>query len=93
MEIIELVQQQHNIKIGDICGDIEPNITEDNYKKWHYCKLPTKHHLYGQAIEDCFEDMDGYLFASNSEYGNQVNFCPMCGYAAKLKIEKGNAHG
>ena len=30
MKIIELVQQQHNIKIGDICGDIEPNITEDS---------------------------------------------------------------
>ena len=29
MKTIELVQQQHNVKIGDICGDIEPNITED----------------------------------------------------------------
>jgi hypothetical protein len=30
MKIIELVKQQHNVKIGDVCGDIEPNITEDS---------------------------------------------------------------
>ena len=30
MKMIELVQQQHTVKIGDICGDIEPNITEDS---------------------------------------------------------------
>jgi hypothetical protein len=29
MKIIELIKVDHNVKIGDICGDIEPNITED----------------------------------------------------------------
>jgi len=29
MKSIELVKIEHNVKIGDVCGDIEPNITED----------------------------------------------------------------
>jgi len=29
MNTLELVQLPHSVKIGDICGDIEPNITED----------------------------------------------------------------
>lgn len=29
MKRIDLIQQQHNVQIGDICGHIEPNITED----------------------------------------------------------------
>lgn len=29
MKTIELIQLQHSVKIGDRCGDIEPNITED----------------------------------------------------------------
>lgn len=30
MKTINLIQQQHNVQIGDICGHIEPNITEDS---------------------------------------------------------------
>lgn len=30
MKKINLIQQQHNVQIGDICGHIEPNITEDS---------------------------------------------------------------
>jgi len=30
MQRIELKQIPHNVKIGDICGDIEPNVTEDS---------------------------------------------------------------
>lgn len=30
MKRIELVQKNHNVKIGDICGDLIPNITEDS---------------------------------------------------------------
>ena len=30
MKRINLIQVEHNVKIGDICGDIEPNITEDS---------------------------------------------------------------
>jgi len=29
MNTLELVQLPHSVKIGDICGDIKPNITED----------------------------------------------------------------
>lgn len=29
MKTVELVQLEHEVKIGDVCGDIEPNITED----------------------------------------------------------------
>ena len=30
MKHIDLVEVQHNVKIGDKCGDIDPNITEDS---------------------------------------------------------------
>jgi hypothetical protein len=30
MRTIELTKVEHSIKIGDVCGDIEPNITEDS---------------------------------------------------------------
>lgn len=29
MKTLELVQQEHNVKVGQTCGDIEPNVTED----------------------------------------------------------------
>lgn len=29
MKRVDLVKLEHNVKIGDVCGDIEPNITED----------------------------------------------------------------
>ena len=29
MKIVELEQQTHTVKVGDVCGDIEPNITDD----------------------------------------------------------------
>lgn len=30
MKRIDLVQLEHDVKIGDVCGDIEPNVTEDS---------------------------------------------------------------
>ena len=30
MKTIELIKLEHTVKIGDKCGDIEPNITEDS---------------------------------------------------------------
>lgn len=64
----------------------EPNFDED-YKRFHHCEIPCKRHLYGAAIDECIQDLDGLLFVSNGEYGSQVNFCPMCGYEAKVKIK------
>lgn len=29
MKHVELIKIPHNVKIGDVCGDIEPNVTED----------------------------------------------------------------
>lgn len=64
----------------------EPNYCNENDKNFHYCEIPCKQHLYGCAIDECYEDLDGYLFVSNGEYGSQVNYCPACGYEAKRKI-------
>ena len=30
MKKVELIQVEHNIKVGDLCGHKEPNITEDS---------------------------------------------------------------
>lgn len=38
------------------------------------------------AVTDCVEYEDGTLVVDNGEYGNEVNFCPYCGYEAKVKI-------
>lgn len=64
----------------------KPNLPDD-YKKFHHCDVPGVYFLYGQAIDECQEDADGFLFVSNGEYGSQVNFCPICGYEAKRKIQ------
>ena len=65
----------------------EPNCTPENFKDLHYCELICKSHCYGAAIDECYQDQDGYLFVSNGEYGSQVNFCPVCGYEAIKKVE------
>ncbi len=65
-----------------------PNYSEEK-GNFHECEIPYKKHLFGAAITTCMEDMDGFLFVDNGEYGSQVNFCPMCGYEAKNKIVQG----
>ena len=57
----------------------------------HKCIVPTSNEddyrlLFGDAIELCREYEDGTLWVDNGEYGSQVNFCPVCGYEAKVKI-------
>lgn len=54
----------------------------------HNCKLPkeAKVHSWGAAVTTCYENNNGVLFVDNDEYQNQVNFCPFCGYEAKIKI-------
>lgn len=56
----------------------------------HKCVLSKKADitLWGKAITSCTEDEEGKLFVDNEEYGNQVNFCPICGYEAKVKIKE-----
>jgi len=41
---------------------------------------------FGAAITACHEDEDGALWCGNDEYGTRVNFCPFCGYKARLQI-------
>jgi len=53
----------------------------------HHCELahaPWKE--YGAAIAFCAEDEDGTLWVGNYEYCSQVDFCPVCGYKAKVPI-------
>lgn len=59
-------------------------------KERHECWVPNEAmiYAYGSAVDYCYEEEDGSLTASNGEYANQVNFCPICGYEAKVKIEK-----
>jgi hypothetical protein len=53
----------------------------------HDCDLlryPSQAH--GAAVESCFEDKDGKLWVDNVEYATQVNFCPACGYKARVPV-------
>ena len=58
------------------------------YKKGdHSCELDSDYECYGVAITTCYEGDDGRLWAGNGEYGSQVNFCPVCGFEAKVKVK------
>lgn len=57
-------------------------------QKAHCCLIFTDSCLYGCAITECWEADDGTLWADNGEYGSRVNYCPICGYESKNKIEK-----
>lgn len=53
----------------------------------HYCELyQNDYYQWAPAIELCFEDLDGRLFVENGEYGSQVNYCPQCGYKARVGV-------
>lgn len=55
----------------------EPYHANGRDKRWQY----------GAAIETCSEYDDGTLWVDNEEYGSPVNFCPFCGYKAKVSIK------
>ena len=48
-----------------------------------YKKMETE--SFPPAVDYCFEGEDGFLYASNGEYVNVVNFCPFCGFESKQK--------
>jgi hypothetical protein len=50
----------------------------------HFCSEDLPHSGYGAAITCCYETLDGQLMVENGEYGSQVNYCPYCGYKAKI---------
>ncbi len=43
--------------------------------------------LYGVAVVECNESVDGWLVVDNAEYGNRVNYCPFCGYKAIIQMK------
>lgn len=45
----------------------------------HRCDIWGDAIEYGPAVSYCWEDTDGRFWASNDEYGTEVNFCPQCG--------------
>ena len=50
----------------------------------HRCELHSPDKAYGIAIKYCYEDGEGKLWAGNIEYESEVNYCPVCGYKAKV---------
>ena len=57
--------------------------------KLHYCE-PSEEKMqgsgYGLAVTICAEDEYGMLWVDNDEYGNAVNYCPFCGFKAKVSM-------
>lgn len=50
----------------------------------HECQGHTPQDGYGEALNVCWEQPGGKLWAGNEEYGSQVAFCPYCGFKAKV---------
>ena len=53
----------------------------------HSCSGDLPREGYGEALEWCSEEEDGRLFVTNCEYTSFVNFCPYCGYEARVKVD------
>jgi len=54
----------------------------------HRCEGELPKAAYGATITYCYEDAEGKLWVTNEEYASQVNFCPYCGYKAKVEAGK-----
>jgi len=55
-------------------------------EKLHECRCYGKNGGYGEAISSCDEEENGELWVGNGEYESQVNYCPQCGFKAKVQI-------
>ncbi len=51
----------------------------------HNCSYNVPEKSYGPAIGHTYEE-DNKLWVTNGEYSSQVNYCPYCGYEAKIKV-------
>lgn len=82
------------------CGDV-PAVTDDNgavycavcgkkmkdVKEPHHCEQGEGYPpLSGDPVEKCYEDDEGKLWIETVDYVSRVNFCPFCGYEAKVKV-------
>lgn len=63
MKRIDLIQQQHDVQIGDICGHITPNITEDSI--FYYNDEPIG--FYIKNIADYSKKSSQYADIANKE--------------------------
>jgi len=57
----------------------------------HACDLTTHDFRgYGSLVDYCFEQESGELWikTGNGEYESQVNYCPKCGYKAKVEAKE-----
>lgn len=54
----------------------------------HRCEGDLPKDAYGSAVDFCIENEKGELWASNDEYASQVNFCPYCGFKARIQLVK-----
>lgn len=66
---------------------LKESLKEDEMNELHGCEIEEYPEDWGPAITYCGEDDKGYLFVSNSEYASAVNYCPECGYKAKLTAQ------
>lgn len=56
----------------------------------HTCPRPKyrkeDHGGYGTAVDEVLGEDEGELWIGNGEYWTRVNFCPFCGYKAKVPV-------
>jgi hypothetical protein len=64
----------------------EPKDVNLTFDGKHRCDLQSPDKAYGIAIKYWYEDADGKLWAGNIEYESQVNYCPECGFKAKVNL-------
>ena len=56
-------------------------------KQLHRCEERYDSTQCGPAIDYCYEERDGTLWAGNGEYESMVNYCPFCGRKARKPAE------
>lgn len=64
MQKIELTKVEHGIKIGDVCGDIEPNITEDSL-------FVDKGEVIGFYIKEIPQSLAKFIEVANAEFQSE----------------------
>lgn len=63
--------------------DTVPDWVCDHKRELHYCTFkyePQERTM----LEYCLETYNGFLYLCNGEYMSRVNYCPSCGYKARV---------
>lgn len=61
MQNIEFKKIEHNVKIGDVCGDIEPNVTEDSL-------FIDNGEVIGFYLKEIPQNLSKYIEIANAEF-------------------------